>query len=80
MTKYDIATQGKSVTKQRIPSIVDDPSHAYYPTDNWLGDVPSSHRVVVAITTIWVVFSISGQVNSQGQSREYILELYSQTI
>jgi hypothetical protein len=27
-TKYDIATQGKSTTKQRIPSSVDDPRHA----------------------------------------------------
>jgi hypothetical protein len=44
MTKYDIDTQGKSTTKQRIPSSVDDPCHAYYPTGNWLGDVPSSHR------------------------------------
>jgi hypothetical protein len=44
MTKQDIATQGKSTTKQRIPSSVDDPRHAYYPTGNWLGDVPSSHR------------------------------------
>jgi hypothetical protein len=44
MTKYDIATQGKSTTKQRIPNSVDDPCHAYYPTGNWLGDVPSSHR------------------------------------
>jgi hypothetical protein len=34
MTKHDIATQGKSTTKQRIPSSVDDPSHAYYPTGN----------------------------------------------
>jgi hypothetical protein len=30
MTKSDIATQGKSTTKQRIPSSVDDPRHAYY--------------------------------------------------
>jgi hypothetical protein len=44
MTKYDIATQGKSTTKQRIPSSVDDPRHAYYPTCNWLGDVPSLHQ------------------------------------
>jgi hypothetical protein len=44
MTKYDIATQGKSTTKQQIPSSVDDPRHAYYPTCNWLGDVPSSHQ------------------------------------
>jgi hypothetical protein len=44
MTKYDIATQGKSITKQRIPNSVDDPRHAYYPIGNWLGDVPSSHR------------------------------------
>jgi hypothetical protein len=44
MTKYDIATQGKSTTKQRIPSSIDDPHHAYYPTGNWLGDVPSSHQ------------------------------------
>jgi hypothetical protein len=44
MTKSDIATQGKSTTKQRIPSSIDDPCHAYYPTGNWLGDVPSLHR------------------------------------
>jgi hypothetical protein len=44
MTKYDIATQGKSTTKQRIPSSVDEPRQAYYPTGNWLGDVPSSHQ------------------------------------
>jgi hypothetical protein len=44
MTKYDISMQGKSTTKQRIPSSVDDPCHAYYPTGNWLGDIPSSHR------------------------------------
>jgi hypothetical protein len=44
MAKSDIATQGKSKTMQRIPSSVDDPRHAYYPTGNWLGDVPSSHR------------------------------------
>jgi hypothetical protein len=44
MTKHDIATQGKSTTKQWIPSSVDDPCHAYYPTGNWLGDVPSSDR------------------------------------
>jgi hypothetical protein len=44
MTKYDIATQGKFTIKQRIPSSVDDPRHAYYPTGNWLGDVPSSHQ------------------------------------
>jgi hypothetical protein len=34
ITKYDIATQGKSTTKQRTPSSVDDPRHAYYPTGN----------------------------------------------
>jgi hypothetical protein len=34
MTKYDIATQGKTTTKQRIPSSVDDPRHAYYPIGN----------------------------------------------
>jgi hypothetical protein len=34
MTKHDIATQGKSITKQRIPSSVDEPSHAYYPIGN----------------------------------------------
>jgi hypothetical protein len=44
MTKFDIATQGKSTTKQRIPNSVDDPRLAYYPIGNWLGDVPSSHR------------------------------------
>jgi hypothetical protein len=44
MTKSHIASQGKSTTKQWIPSSVDDPRHAYYPTGNWLGDVPSSHR------------------------------------
>jgi hypothetical protein len=44
MTKYDIAMQGKSTTKQRIPNSVVGPRHAYYPISNWLGDVPSSHR------------------------------------
>jgi hypothetical protein len=44
MTKYDIATQGKFTTNQRIPSNVADPRHAYYPTGNWLGDGPSSHQ------------------------------------
>jgi hypothetical protein len=44
MTKYYIAMQGKYTIKQRIPSSVDDPRHAYYPIGNWLGDVPSSHR------------------------------------
>jgi hypothetical protein len=44
MTKYDIAMQGKFTIKQRIPRSVDDPRHAYYPTGNWLRDVPSSHR------------------------------------
>jgi hypothetical protein len=44
MTKYDIATQGKFTTKQRLTSCIDDPRHAYYPIGNWLGDVPSSHR------------------------------------
>jgi hypothetical protein len=34
MTKYDIAMQGKSTTKQRIPSSVDGPRHAYYPIGN----------------------------------------------
>jgi hypothetical protein len=34
MTKLDIATQGKSTTKQRIPNSVDDPRHAYYPIGN----------------------------------------------
>jgi hypothetical protein len=29
MTKHDIATQGKSTTKQQIPINVDDPRHAY---------------------------------------------------
>jgi hypothetical protein len=43
MTKLDNATQGKFTTKQRIPNSVDDPRHAYYPTGNSLGDVPSSH-------------------------------------
>jgi hypothetical protein len=37
MTKYAIATQGKSAIKQRIPSSVDDPRHAYYPTGNLTG-------------------------------------------
>jgi hypothetical protein len=36
--------QGKSTTKQWIPSSVDGPHHAYYPTGNWLGDVPSLHQ------------------------------------
>jgi hypothetical protein len=44
ITKYGIATQGKSTPKQRIPISVDDPRRAYYPIGNWLGDVPSSHR------------------------------------
>jgi hypothetical protein len=44
MTKYDIAMQGKSTTKQRIPNNIDGPHHAYYPTGNWLGDVPSLHQ------------------------------------
>jgi hypothetical protein len=43
MTKFDIATQGKFTIKQRISNSVDDPRHAYYPTGNWLGDVPSLH-------------------------------------
>jgi hypothetical protein len=34
MTKHDIASQGESPTKQWIPSSVDDPRHAYYPTGN----------------------------------------------
>jgi hypothetical protein len=34
MTKHDIATQGKFITKQGIPSSVDDPYHAYYPIGN----------------------------------------------
>jgi hypothetical protein len=34
MTKFDIATQGKFTIKQQIPSSVDDPRHAYYPTGN----------------------------------------------
>jgi hypothetical protein len=34
MTKYDIATQGKSTTKQQIPSSVDVPLHVYYPIGN----------------------------------------------
>jgi hypothetical protein len=34
MTKNDIATQGKSTTKQQITSSIDDPRHAYYPIGN----------------------------------------------
>jgi hypothetical protein len=34
MTKHDIAMQGKSTTKQRMPSSIDDPTPAYYPTGN----------------------------------------------
>jgi hypothetical protein len=34
MARFDNATQGKFTTKQRIPSNVDDPRHAYYPIDN----------------------------------------------
>jgi 4-hydroxy-L-threonine phosphate dehydrogenase PdxA len=34
MTKFDIATRGKFTIKQQIPSSVDDPCHAYYPTGN----------------------------------------------
>jgi hypothetical protein len=44
MTKFDIATQGKFTTKQWIPNSVDGSHYAYYPTGNWLGDVPSSHQ------------------------------------
>jgi hypothetical protein len=44
MTKLDNATQGKFTTKQWTQSIVDDPCYAYYPTGNWLEDVPSLHR------------------------------------
>jgi hypothetical protein len=44
MTKLDNATQGKFTTKQRIPNSIGDPHHAYYPTGNWLGDVPSLHQ------------------------------------
>jgi hypothetical protein len=36
--------QGKFTINQRISNSVDDPRHAYYPTGNWLGDIPSSHR------------------------------------
>jgi hypothetical protein len=56
MTKYDIAMQGKSTTKQRIPSGADDPRHAYYPTCNWLGDIPSLHRRRHTITVFIEVF------------------------
>jgi hypothetical protein len=59
MTKHDIATQGKSTTKQRIPSSIDDPRHVYYPTGNWLGDVPSSHRRHRTIT-IFIEFLLQG--------------------
>jgi hypothetical protein len=34
MTKSDNATHGKFTTKQRIQSNIDDPRHAYYPTEN----------------------------------------------
>jgi hypothetical protein len=34
MTKHDIAMQGKFTIKQRIPSSVHEPRHAYYPTGN----------------------------------------------
>jgi hypothetical protein len=36
--------------------------------------------VVIPTTFFIEIFLQSDQVNSQGQSREYILELYSQTI
>jgi hypothetical protein len=34
MTKFDIATQGKSSIEQQTRSSVDDPHHACYPTGN----------------------------------------------
>jgi hypothetical protein len=34
MTKFDIATQGKSSIEQQTQSSIDDPRHAYYPTGN----------------------------------------------
>jgi hypothetical protein len=34
LTKLNNATQGKFSNKQRIPSSVDDPRHAYYPIGN----------------------------------------------
>jgi hypothetical protein len=34
MIKLDNAMQGKFTTKQRIPSSVEDPRHAYYATGN----------------------------------------------
>jgi hypothetical protein len=34
MTKFDIATQGKSSIEQWTQSSVDDPHHAYYRTGN----------------------------------------------
>jgi hypothetical protein len=50
VTKLDNATQGKFTSKQRIPSSVDDPRHAYYPTGtDWetflvrIGIVESPH-------------------------------------
>jgi hypothetical protein len=52
LTRSDNATQGKFTSKQRIPSSVDDPRHAYYPIGNWLGDVPSSHRCLRTITIL----------------------------
>jgi hypothetical protein len=46
----------------------------------WLGDVPSSHQRRHTHHCLQLKSSSrSDQVKSQGQSREYILELYSQT-
>jgi hypothetical protein len=36
--------RASSQLSSRIHNSVDDPRHAYYPTGNWLGDVPSLHR------------------------------------
>jgi hypothetical protein len=58
MTRYDIATQGKSTNKQRIPSSGYDPRHAYYPTDNWLGDVLVRIDVAELLTIILLTFFI----------------------
>jgi hypothetical protein len=73
MTKHDIAMQGKSTTKQRIPSSVDDPRNAYYPTGNWLGDILVRTGAIVPSPSSSNSCSRSDQVNSQGQSHEYIL-------
>jgi hypothetical protein len=52
MIKTNIAMQGKFTTKQRTPSSVDDPRHAYYPTETFLVRTD----IIVSITIFIKVF------------------------